>query len=220
MPGIQKVITENQEMPVSDFQIPMMSLPFAFKTQIETIPKKFPYIPVDTEEAMLWKTRLQKCQSPDQASTKMNVGIVWAGGPKHPNDAQRSLQIKQLAPLAEIEGVRWISLQKGEPSAQIIDAPFPILDWTSDLRDFKDTAALISELDAVVAVDTSVAHLAGALNKPAWLLLTYVPDFRWLMHRDDSPWYPNTKLFRQKSHRDWDSAIQDLASYITNFLDN
>jgi tetratricopeptide (TPR) repeat protein len=214
VPGIQKVITENQEMPVSDFQIPMMSLPFAFKTQIETIPQKFPYISVDTEEAMHWQTRLQNSPSHDQSSTKMNVGIVWAGGPKHPNDAQRSLHIKQLAPLAEIEGVRWISLQKGEPSGQILDAPFPILDWTSELHDFKNTAALISELDAVIAVDTSVAHLAGALNKPVWLLLTYVPDFRWLMRRNDSPWYPNTRLFRQKSHRDWNSAIQDLASYL------
>lgn len=124
---------------------------------------------------------------------------------------------RSLRHLAELAGISWISLQKGSPSAQLAQASFPILDWTSELHDFAETAALIYALDGVVTVDTAVAHLAGAMGKPVWILIPFLPDFRWLLDRSDSPWYPTARLIRQTCQGDWRAAVQVLGSTLAIF---
>jgi hypothetical protein len=208
MPSIEKVILQGSPMPPCDFQIAMMSLPLAFQTRLETIPSNTPYLFPDNQETLVWKQRLGF----DKA--KRNIGLVWAGGRKHPGDARRSLNLEQLAPLAQISGIHWISLQKGEPANQASASSLSLSDWTAELDDMNSTASLIMALDGVVAVDTAVAHLAGALGKPAWLLLPFVSDFRWLLNRQDSPWYPNMRIVRQSVLGDWAGAIKKLDSIL------
>ncbi len=209
---ISSLVRPGEPLPEFDFQIPMMSLPMAFETSLKNIPSSAPYLHADPARVLAWKSRLEKLGSP------WNVGLVWAGGEKHPSNEKRSMYLSQFAPLSELLGISWISLQKGPPSEQLKQAPFSILDWTSDLHDFADTAALIGALDAVVTVDTAVAHLAGALGKPVWILLPFLPDFRWLLDRGDSPWYPTARLIRQSALGDWAGSIQRLVSTLEIFL--
>ena len=208
---ISTLVRPGETLPAFDFQIPMMSLPMAFETSLENIPSTTPYLHPDSARALIWKSRLEKLGSPQ------NIGLVWAGGEKHPSNEKRSMHLSQFAPLAELTGISWISLQKGSPSAQLAQASFPILDWTSELHDFSDTASLIQALDCVVTVDTAVAHLAGALGKPVWILLPFLPDFRWLLDRGDSPWYPTARLIRQTCQGDWRAAVQVLCSTLAIF---
>jgi ADP-heptose:LPS heptosyltransferase len=138
----------------------------------------------------------------------LRVGLVWAGNPKHSNDHNRSLPLRALAPLLDFDAT-FVSLQK-EPRPDdraVLDERKTIVDFTADLDDIADTAALISCLDLVITVDTSIAHLAGALGHPTWILLPYLPDWRWLLGRDDSPWYPTARLFRQSETREYASVI-------------
>ena len=151
-----------------------------------------------------WQSRLEGKPRP-------RIGLVWSGNPGHERDRERSIGLRALVPLLDSVGadVTFVSLQKdvrAEDAALLRDRA-DILDYGDSLEDFSDTAALISQLDLVISVDTSVAHLAGALGKPVWILLTYFPDWRWLLRRDDSPWYPTARLFRQDESRTWDSAI-------------
>ena len=138
------------------------------------------------------------------------VGIAWQGNPDHALDRRRSLPLQSFAPLAELPGVRLVSLQKGSGSEQLTEQGerLGVLDLTDRLVDFADTAALMSNLDLVITVDTAVAHLAGALHIPAWLVLPRIPDWRWLLERDDSPWYPSMRLFRQSTWGDWAGVIE------------
>ncbi len=200
--GIDAVITRGNPLPDFDVEIPAMSLPRAFQTTLETIPNKTPYLRADPHLSSLWQARLE------QLPARRKVGLVWAGGEKHPANSKRSMAPQHLAPLAAIPDTAWISLQKGPPAALL---PFPLHDWTSELQDFSDTAALVQNLDAVITVDTAVAHLAGALGKPVWILLPFSPDFRWLMDRTDSPWYPTARLLRQTSPGDWKGVVERLA---------
>ena len=149
----------------------------------------------------------------------LRVGLVWAGGRRpDPNlaavDRRRSIALDAMSPLGEVSGVTFISLQKGEPSAQAAHPPrgMALYDFTADLHDFADTAALVDNLDLVISVDTAVAHLAGALGKPVWVLLPSAPDWRWMRDRSDSPWYPSARLFRQSVRGDWPSLVQKVAS--------
>jgi hypothetical protein len=210
MPSIEKVIPQGSPTPSCDYHIAMMSLPLAFQTRLETIPSHTPYLFVEDQESLIWKQRL------GSEKPKRNIGLVWAGGQKHPGDARRSLNLDQLAPLAQISGIHWISLQKGEPANQALESVFSLSDWTTDLDDMRSTASLIMTLDGVVTVDTAVAHLAGALGKPAWLLLPFVSDFRWLLNREDSPWYPNMRIVRQPLLGDWEGAIKKLYSILND----
>ena len=139
----------------------------------------------------------------------MRIGIVWAGNPNHKNDRRRSIDPLLLAPLAQIPGARWFSLQKDSSPAK--DAGFAS-HLGAELADFADTAAAIENLDLVISVDTAVAHLAGALGKPTWTLLPFAPDWRWLLDRDDSPWYPTMRLFRQPEPGDWTAVISAVAA--------
>ena len=205
-PGVTAVIARGEALPAFDFEIPTMSLPLAFGTILETIPNKIPYIHAEAERISKWKTRLEKLPP------TRKLGLVWAGGEKNPNNAKRSISLSDFNPLSKIPGIEWISLQKGPAAAQSGSAAFSIHDWTNELHDFADTAALVECLDGVVTVDTAVAHLAGALGKPVWILIPMAPDFRWLMDRADSPWYPTARLIRQRTHGAWSDAVENLAT--------
>jgi hypothetical protein len=150
----------------------------------------------------------------------MKVGLVWAGRPDFKNDHNRSMPFAKLLPLGDVANVRFFSLQKGRGVEELAQRPtdWEITDWTADLHDYADTAALVTQLDLVISVDTSVAHLAGALGKPVWLLLPFVPDWRWMLERTDSPWYPTMRLFRQKSAGDWDTLIEQVADKLSGIV--
>jgi tetratricopeptide (TPR) repeat protein len=205
--GIEDVIAEGDRMPYFDLHCPFLSLPLILETKLEDIPSYVPYLKTDFSTLKKWEERLRH----DDSSFK--VGIAWAGDPGHPRYQYRSCSLGQFAPFAQVQGISVYSLQKG--TAAIEEKPpagLNFFDCREDIVDFLDTAALIENLDLVISVDTAVAHLAGALGKPVWTLLPFVPDWRWLLNRDDSPWYPTMRLFRQPSAGDWDSAISHIAA--------
>ncbi|MGJ5135911.1 tetratricopeptide repeat protein [Bradyrhizobium oligotrophicum] len=189
-------------LPAVDYHCPLSSLPLAFATRLDTIPAAPCYLPRPPEaRRAIWEQRLGP-------HDRLRVGLVWSGNPAHLNDHNRSIPLPTLAPLLGT-GARFVSLQKEpRPSDKAaLAARDDILDLTADIRDFVDTAALIDNLDLVITVDTSVAHLAGALGKPTWIMLPFTPDYRWLLGRDDSPWYPSVRLFRQDARRDYADVV-------------
>jgi ADP-heptose:LPS heptosyltransferase len=179
----------------------MLSLPLAFGTRLETIPAKIPYLPLPAATAVkAWDERLPSHDG-------LRVGLVWSGNPKHARDIKRSIPLRTLERILDVD-VTFVSLQKElRPEDKSILERTEIVDLTADLRDLSDTAALLCCLDLVITVDTSVAHLAGALGRPAWVLLPFSPDYRWLLGRDDSPWYPSLRLFRQTETREYGSVL-------------
>jgi len=200
------VIELGQPIPEYDLQLPIMSLPLAFKTTLKTIPAVVPYLYADTD-----KQRIFAQGSGNK--TLPRIGLVWSGSTKHKNDSVRSIPLKQLAPLLMLP-FEFHSLQKEiKPEELKTLAKFSGLHpHQHELHDFSDTAALIQEMDIVISVDTSVAHLAGALGKPVWILLQFVPDHRWLLDRTDSPWYPTATLFRQSVINDWDNVMLNVVN--------
>jgi tetratricopeptide (TPR) repeat protein len=200
------IIAENAVPAAFDAHCPMMSLPLAFDTQLETIPTQDRYLTADAAAVAAWRARVAPLPGP-------RVGLCWAGNPRRHQpsaqviDQRRSIALARLAPLAAIAGVSFVSLQKGEAAGAAVPAGMSIHDWTDELHDFADTAALIEALDLVVTVDTAVAHLAGALGKPVWILNRFDACWRWLQGRDDSPWYPSARLWHQPAPGDWDSVI-------------
>jgi Flp pilus assembly protein TadD len=208
LPGVMEIFVRGARLPPFDLHCPLMSLPHAFGTTLDTIPVATPYLSADPVLAANWQERLVGLDG-------LRIGLVWAGG-RWLNvpavaavDSRRSIALKALAPLGEVSGVSFVSLQKDAPAAQAADPPhgLTLYDFTADLHDFEDTAALIVNLDLVISVDTSVAHLAGALGKPVWLLNRFDTCWRWLLNRDDSPWYPTLRQFRQARPGDWNSAV-------------
>jgi len=204
MPCITRVLAKNESFPMrpNTVHCSMMSLPCIFKTTLETIPNKVPYLTAPTSLVSRWETRLA-------SHSGLKVGLVWAGNPAKRSDNLRSISFDLLAPLLTIPGICFISLQKGAASQQAQSAT--LLDWMPECHDLIDTAALISGLDLVVCVDTSIAHLAGALGKPVWLLNRFESEWRWMIGREDSPWYPTMRILRQSSLHDWESVIQLVA---------
>jgi len=204
LPGVDEIITRGQALPAFDYQIPLQSLPRLFKTNLTNIPNAVPYLKVTPEDRARWKERVQN-------DGQLNVGLVWAGSSR-PNmsDDLRTRGLDIFARLGQIPGVRFFSLQKGPESSLPRLPGLELTDLTHDLNDFADTAALIENLDLVISADTSVAHLAGALAKPVWVLIPFTSDFRWLLNRTDSPWYPTMRLFRQKRHDDWETVIAEV----------
>jgi Flp pilus assembly protein TadD len=205
-PGLVLLDAVPAELGNWDQHIPLMSLPMAFSTRVATIPAALPYLHADAGRSAAWRARLEALPDPQMP----RVGIVWAGG--HSGvavDALRSLAAAQIAPLLALRNVRWISLQKTDDPAKHADAATRarLIDWTDEITDFADTAALIDNLDLVITVDTSVAHLAAALGKPVWLLNRFAGCWRWLHGRDDSPWYPGLRLFTQPRRGDWDDVL-------------
>lgn len=209
VPGVEHVVARGVDpLPDFDFICPLLSLPWIFQTTLETVPADVPYVYADPERVERWEERF------DPQDKRLRVGLVWGGNPAHRNERNRSLPLRMLAPLGDVDGAAFYSLQKGPAAAQAADtsAGLSLIDWTGDLDDFTDTAALVENLDLVIAVDTSVAHLAGAMARPTWVLLPAHPDFRWMLDRSDSPWYPTMQLFRQPRPRDWATVIDRVAA--------
>jgi tetratricopeptide (TPR) repeat protein len=210
--GVARIIANDEPPPRFDAWVPVMSLPLAFRTTIETIPATIPYLHADVERSADWKHRLA-------ALPGLKVGLVWAGSPfagqpgARAMDRRRSISLAHYGALAAIPGISLISLQKGECADQARTPPdgMVLRDWTGELNDYADTAALVAALDLVISVDTSVVHLAGALGKPVWVLNRYDQCWRWLRDRTDSPWYPTARLFRQRTPGDWSGVIRDVA---------
>jgi tetratricopeptide (TPR) repeat protein len=198
------IIAKGEPLPAFDLQCPLLSLPLAFGTQSETIPAVVPYLAASAERMADWRDRL--------TLGGPRVGFVWSGQPSHKNDANRSIPLKRLAALFEDPPVRCFSLQSHlrDTDSEVLRGLPNLVHLGDAFRDFADTAAVLALLDVVVSVDTAVAHLAGALGKPVVILVPYAADFRWLRGRDDSPWYPTAKLFRQPAFGDWDSVIVRL----------
>jgi tetratricopeptide (TPR) repeat protein len=209
-----QIVTRGDPLPVFDVQCPLLRLPWAFGTTLENIPKTIPYLHADVQDVKKWQQRLHE-QLPIVKVGK--VGLVWAGNPVNTNDCNRSIKLQSLAPLGQAPGVCFFSLQKGEAAAQARTPPagMELVDWTSELKDFADTAALIANLDLIISVDTAVVHLAGAMGKPVWTLLPFNSDWRWLLKREDSPWYPSVRLFRPPGRGDWDSVIKRVVDELT-----
>jgi tetratricopeptide (TPR) repeat protein len=193
-----------KEVPQMNFDawITLSSLPYIFATTLDTIPASVPYLFPDLKKVTNWRPRF--------SPTSLNIGIVWAGSPTHPEDRYRSCCLVHFAPLANLPNLALFSLQKGEAASQLVSAALPITALSNDLNDFSDTAAVIACLDLVIAVDTAVVHLAGALGKPVWVLLPFAAEWRWLTDREDSPWYPTMRLFRQPRPGDWDSVFAQV----------
>jgi Flp pilus assembly protein TadD len=201
--GVARWLNQGETVPTFDVHCPLMSLPAIFGTTLETIPPRVPYLQADAEQVVRWKKELAA------DSHRFKVGLAWAGNPTHVNDRNRSISLAALAPLATVQGVSFYSLQKGDAGKQAKASPgLHLIDRTDDLKDFADTAALVANLDLVICVDTAVAHLAGALGKPVWTLLPFTTDWRWLLKREDCPWYPSMRLFRQPGRGDWGSVIK------------
>jgi Tfp pilus assembly protein PilF len=211
--GAAQVIEAGETVPAFDVYCPIMSLPLMFQTRLETIPWAGAYVGPDPVAAAGWEQRLR------QVTARPRVGIVWAGRPENKVDRKRSMRLEHLAPLSEVAGATLFSLQKGGAAAQLRKAPgdLKITDFTEELGDFADTAALVANLDLVIAVDTAVAHLSAALGRPTWILLPYRPDWRWMMERENSPWYPTARLFRQKTRGDWPEVIGRVKQALANF---
>jgi Flp pilus assembly protein TadD len=211
--GVDRLINRGDELPAFDFQLPFLSLPRVFKTRVENIPADVPYISVDPARAEKWTSRLASHRN-------LRVGLAWAGTVTHNNDHNRSMSLAQLAPVAGVLNVSFYSLQKGPRAGQAANSPagMKLIDWTEELNDFADTAALISALDLVVSVDTSVVHVAGALARPVWTLLPFAPDWRWLKSAGDrTPWYPTMRLFRQDRPKDWDAVLMGIVAELNQF---
>jgi tetratricopeptide (TPR) repeat protein len=202
--GAAVVVARQSSMPAYDFHCPLMSLPLACGTMIATIPAVVPYIGVADTEIAMWRARLP--------ARGRRIGLVWSGEPSHDNDLNRSLRLATLAPLLDLPDVTFVSLQhevRDEDAAALVGRS-GLIQAGPRFSDFADTAAAIACLDAVVSVDTAVAHLAGAMGKPLFLLLPFAADFRWLRLRSDSPWYPSAQLLRQRQFGDWDGVVNEL----------
>jgi tetratricopeptide (TPR) repeat protein len=209
--GTARVITKGNLLPDFDLQCPLLGLPLAFGTRLETIPSAMPYLRAPDRALLKWGTRLPTKRRP-------RIGMAWAGNAKHIRDRERSINLGSLLPLLDVDAT-YVSLQKEvrAPDTATLREGADIIHFGHELDGFSDTAALISHLDLVISVDTAVAHLAGALGKPVWILLTHVPDWRWLLDRDDSPWYPTARLFRQSGTREWDSVIAQVRNALSEF---
>lgn len=201
--GVDEVVEAGEPLPPFDTHIGLLSLPRVFGTRLETVPAEVPYFRVEEARLERWRQRLAGARG-------FKVGLAWAGSQAHKNDRSRSMPLAALAPLAEAPGVALFGLQRGPQAAELAAAAFPITNLEEEAGDVVDTAAILMNLELVIAVDTMVAHLAGALARPVWILLAYMPDFRWMLERADSPWYPSMRLFRQPRPGDWAAVVEQV----------
>jgi hypothetical protein len=208
--GVEDLLTVGEQLPAFDLYCPLLSLPMAFKTDISTIPAPHRYLAADSAGVQLWRGRLAGFRN---ESISRRVGLVWAGNPNLGQDRHRSIPLESLLCISR-PGVQFCSLQKELRAGdrEILAEHPEVLHFGDELGDFSDTAALIENLDLVISVDTAVAHLAGALGKPVWILHRVSPDFRWLLGREDSPWYPSARLFRQTRSGEWADVVDELSS--------
>jgi hypothetical protein len=190
-----------------------MSLPLAFATTIETIPSMVPYITVQKDALEKWRSK--------RSAQKLKVGIAWAGNPDFGGDCDRSILLKNMLPVTRIDGIEFFSLQKDlrEGDDELLNANPCIVRLDNQIDDFRDTAAIMMGLDLVISSDTSIVNLAGALGRPVWVLLSSMPDWRWLLDRNDSPWYPTARLFRQANAGDWITVVNDVCAALKQLVD-
>jgi tetratricopeptide (TPR) repeat protein len=214
--GVEQVASPDDVLPPFDLHCPLMSLPMAFGTTEETIPWTAPYLKAEPAAIERWKAILP-------ATSGRRVGLVWAGAHRSEQphaaaiDKRRSMKLAEMAPLGEVRGCDFVSLQLGPPAKQTATSPFPLIDVADRLTDFAETAALMELLDLVITVDTAVAHLAGALGRPVWLVSRFDACWRWMRDRDDTPWYPSMRLFRQTSPGDWAEVMRRVAAALDGF---
>lgn len=216
LPGVSQCfpLSAFAALPAFDMHCPMSSLPLAFRTQLDTISSAISYLPAPA------KDRIQSWEERLGARRKLRVGLVWSGNPKHKNDRNRSIPFRRFRRLFDGFDATFVSLQKEpRPDDQAaLSERAEIIDLAAELTDFSDTAALVSCLDLVITVDTSVAHLAGALGCRTWILLPYTPDWRWLLDREDSPWYPTVRLFRQSETREYDDVLDRVQTELQRLI--
>lgn len=203
-------------LPAYDYFAALLSLPCHLKTGLETIPATVPYLTVSKERQKALTTVIEEAAP----GPGLRVGLVWSGRPTHGNDAERSLAPEELAPLLAVEGVRFFSLQQSPRDGHLerLAKLGTVHDLSPHLADFADTGAALQTLDLLISVDTAVAHLAGALNRPAWVMITRQPDWRWLLEREDSPWYPSVRLFRQPGKWDWRPVVGRLRDELRSLV--
>jgi Tfp pilus assembly protein PilF len=219
VPGISRIVTDDEDLPEHDLRCPMLSLPVAFGTTIETIPAEVPYLRADPSRVAVWRDRLSSIPGP-------RVGLVWAGSWRFGKaedmamNARRSMPLTALAPLVPAARCSFVSLQLGPAAEEVRSPPAGMIlhDHTGELVTFADTAALIENLDLVISVDTAVAHLAGAMGKPVWLMNRFDSCWRWLRDRDDSPWYPTMRQFRQSTPGNWIDVVDRVAAALRDFV--
>lgn len=207
MGGFDALTVRGQIPPPFDLHCEMMSLPHAMGLTLEDLPgSPMPYLSASPERRTVWRDRLSPYPG-------LKVAFLWAGRPTHFNDANRSMTLEQLQPLAQ-DGVTFFSIQKGPTEQQALTPPpgMTVVSLSPQIADFEDTAAILCEVDLLISIDSSPVHLAGALGRPARVLLPLLPDWRWLQHRTDSPWYPSVRLFRQRAWGRWDQVVDDVAS--------
>lgn len=213
--GASAIFADDEPLPAFDLRCPLLSLPLAFATTLESIPAEIPYLHSPQERIERWNLRLP-------VTSSLRVGLVWSGNPSHKNDQNRSLTFAQLATTLPTPNICYVSLQQPvrHSDLEALRARDDILNLGDELSDFADTAAVVSQLDLVITVDTAVAHLAGAMGKPVWVLLPFSPDWRWLLDREDSPWYPSMRLFRQRRIDDWASALRRVRDELTRWAES
>ncbi len=210
--GAAQVLSSGDALPEFDLHCPLLSLPRAFNTVLETIPSHTPYLQAAPERLVKWSARL----GPKRG---LHVGLIWSGNPAHQRDQARSIEFGALTALLDT-GATFVSLQKDIRPADAVTLASrkDVIQIADELADFSDTAAMMAQLDLIISVDTSTVHLAGALGRPVWILLPYLPDWRWLLDRDTSPWYPTARLFRQDETRRWDSVIPHVQAALSKMI--
>ena len=207
-----QVVTAGDALPPFDFHCPMMSLPLAFATTLETIPADVPYLSAPPAHAQKWAQRLPKSGVP-------RIGIAWAGNPNFRHDRARSVGLTRMLPFLSRTDVQYVGLQRDlrDGDAEILWNNPQVEHLGDALETFADTAAVIASLDLIISIDSAMVHLAGALGKPVWVLLPYSPDWRWLLDRNDSPWYPTARLFRQARVDDWSGVVESVTEELAHF---
>jgi len=222
-PGVTAVFADGEQLPPFDFACAVMSLPLAFKTEVSTIPNAVPYVHGDSEQAASWRKLLGEGKG---SGKTLCVGLAWAGDPRSSQpsaaamDRARSMHFERLLPLLDVPGITFVSLQIGEAARRQMNQHPRILDYTTELRNFHDTASLIEALDLVITVDTSIVHLSGALAKPVWLMDRRGHCYRWFPNREDSPWYPTLRIFRQDAPGDWDGVVARIKRELERLVES
>ncbi|HXF16488.1 MAG TPA: tetratricopeptide repeat protein [Burkholderiales bacterium] len=211
----QGLIARGSPLPAFDVHVPLLSLPRIFGTTLTSIPNEVPYLSADSQLVQKWADGLI-------AYDGLKVGVVWQGNPENKGDRKRSIPLEHFAPLAQVEGVRLFSLQKGPGIEQLKDLSFPVIQFDESIDTqsgpFMDTAAILKNFDLVISCDTAVAHLAAALGVSTWVALQYLPDWRWMLDREDSPWYPTVRLFRQTESGNWGNVFDRIAHELPNHV--
>lgn len=212
--GVDMVVARGSELPEFDYHCPLLSLPKVFATDAQTIPANIPYVFAEPISIAQWQEKLEPSLTP-------RIGIVWAGSTDHLNDHNRSIPLRDFLQIVQ-PGLQFYALQTAlrEGDKRVLKRYPQVRQFTASIRDFNDTAALINLMDIVITVDTAVAHLAGAMGKPVWVLLPYSPDWRWLLDRNDSPWYPTARLFRQAAIGDWSSVLGEVSQALRELNPN